>query len=95
MKAKALAGMNVDAHLQKLGLSRERAARILGITPRTLNRYITTGDVPGPVVQCLLAWQILKDADMPWPGAVHRYYTKADDGSFVLADPQPTAPKGT
>lgn len=93
--ATAFAGVNVQSHLDKLGLSRERACRLLAIAPRTLSRYIATGDVPGAVVQCLLAWQILKDADMPWPGAVSRYYTKTDDGSFVLADPQPTPPKGT
>lgn len=93
--ATAFAGINVQAHLDRLGLSRARAARLFAISERTLRRYIESRSVPGAVVQCLLAWEILKDAGLPWPGAVHRYYVQQPDGSFVLADPQPTPPKGT
>jgi hypothetical protein len=83
MRAKAFAGMNVQAHLDALGLTHAHAARILCVSERTLRRYVKDAVPAGPLLQCLLAWQILKDAGLPWPGAGSRSYTRQDDGLFV------------
>ena len=53
--------------LKELGLSQLEAARLLGIKPRTINRWATgSQDASGPAAQALLAWRRLAQRGLAW-----------------------------
>jgi transcriptional regulator with XRE-family HTH domain len=55
------------AILKDLGLSQLEAARLLGVRPRTINRWATGAqEVSGPAAQALLAWRRLAERGFSW-----------------------------
>ncbi len=59
-----------DAELQltlaRLELSPAEAAQLLGITARTVRRWLDGEEVAGPAEQALRAWIRLHDRSLPW-----------------------------
>lgn len=58
-----------DQFLLRLNLSGVEAAKLLGVTPRTLQRWLDGEDgdeIPGPTEQALRAWIKLHDLGIPW-----------------------------
>lgn len=53
-------------HLSILRLSPAEAAQLLGVSPRTLRRWIEGEDVPGPAEAALRAWRLLDDRNLAW-----------------------------
>ncbi len=56
----------LEQHLLLLGLSQTEAAKLLGVTGRTVRRWFDDGEIPGPVEQALRAWLYLHQRDLPW-----------------------------
>jgi uncharacterized protein (DUF2267 family) len=52
--------------LARLELSPADAARLLGVTARTVRRWLEGEEVAGPVEQALRAWIRLHDRNLPW-----------------------------
>lgn len=46
----------IRARLKELGLSQTDAARLMGVTDRTVRRWCVDGDVPEPIAHLLDAW---------------------------------------
>jgi hypothetical protein len=54
-------------YLWQLNLSPTEAARLLSVTPRTVNRWLKNPhEISGPAEQALRAWIILKDHNVSW-----------------------------
>jgi hypothetical protein len=53
-------------HLSFLKLSPPEAAQLLGVSARTLRRYLEGEDVPGPIEAALRAWRALEKRHLPW-----------------------------
>jgi hypothetical protein len=62
--------MMSDAELRltlvRLELSPADAAQLLGVTPRTVRRWLEGEEVTGPAEQALRAWIRLHDRNLPW-----------------------------
>jgi len=57
--------------LDRLNLSPAEAAQLLGVTPRTVRRWLEGEEMTGPAVQAIRAWIRLRDRHLPWrPDAV-------------------------
>ena len=52
--------------LARLELSSADAAQFLGVTPRTIRRWLDGEEVAGPAEQALRAWIRLHDRNLPW-----------------------------
>ena len=53
--------------LSKLGVTQAELARLLGVTDRTVRRWVDAPtDMPGPAVQALRAWRRLNDLHLSW-----------------------------
>jgi transcriptional regulator with XRE-family HTH domain len=52
--------------LLRLGLSQTEAAQILGVTPRTIRRWLEGEEISGPAAQALRAWIRLHERNLPW-----------------------------
>jgi transcriptional regulator with XRE-family HTH domain len=52
--------------LGHLGLTQAEAAQLLGVTPRTVRRWLEGDELPGPAEQALRAWLRLAEMRMPW-----------------------------
>jgi hypothetical protein len=52
--------------LTRLELSPADAAQLLGVTPRTVRRWLEGEEVAGPAEQALRAWIRLHDRNLPW-----------------------------
>jgi transcriptional regulator with XRE-family HTH domain len=52
--------------LLRLGLSQTDAAQLLGVSPRTVRRWLEGEEVPGPAAQALRAWIRLHERNLPW-----------------------------
>jgi hypothetical protein len=52
--------------LTRLELSPVDAAQLLGVTPRTVRRWLEGEEVAGPAEQALRAWISLHDRNLPW-----------------------------
>src|SRR5438105_2331851 len=50
----------------QLGLTQTEAAKLLGVTSRTVRRWLDDEDIPGPVEQALKAWLFLHQLNLPW-----------------------------
>lgn len=48
---------DLRAQLARLGLTQTGAARLLGVNPRTVRRWLEDGDIPPPVVRLLGAME--------------------------------------
>ncbi|HJX84791.1 MAG TPA: helix-turn-helix domain-containing protein, partial [Candidatus Angelobacter sp.] len=56
----------MEHHLSQLGLPQFEAAQLLGVSPRTVRRWLEGEAVPGPVEQVFRAWLRLHDRNLPW-----------------------------
>jgi hypothetical protein len=56
----------VSDYLAHLQLSQADAARLLGVVPRTVSRWLAGEEVPGPVEQALRAWQLMQRRGLMW-----------------------------
>jgi Homeodomain-like domain-containing protein len=61
-----LSSTELAAHLAALRLSPPEAAQLLGVSPRTLRRWLEGEEVPGPAEAALKAWRVLDDRLLPW-----------------------------
>jgi|GEM_PF-920976 len=52
--------------LNRLNLSPAEAAQILGVTPRTVRRWLDGEEITGPAVQAIRAWIRLHNRHLPW-----------------------------
>lgn len=53
--------------LNRLGLSRTEAARLLSVSPRSVRRWVEKpAEIPGPAEQALRAWMQLHRMGLPW-----------------------------
>lgn len=53
--------------LDKLKLSQIEAARLLSVTPRTINRWVSNPhEISGPAEQALKGWLRLQHYNLPW-----------------------------
>ncbi len=51
---------------EQLGLSQTEAAELLGVAPRTVRRWLSDEEIPGPVEQVFKAWVYLHKRHLPW-----------------------------
>jgi hypothetical protein len=58
--------VELEQTLLRLGLSQTEAAQILGVTPRTVRRWLDGEQVPGPAEQAFRAWLRLHERNLPW-----------------------------
>ncbi len=56
----------LEQYLLRLGLTPLDAAQFLGVTPRTLQRWLDGEEIPGPAEQAVRAWVKLNDLGIPW-----------------------------
>jgi len=56
----------LNEHLAALQVSPAEAAQLLGVSPRTLRRWLEGEEVPGPAEAALRAWRTLSDRQLPW-----------------------------
>lgn len=56
----------LEQFLLRLDLSAIKAATLLGVTPRTVQRWLDGEEIPGPAEQAVRAWIKLHDRDIPW-----------------------------
>lgn len=62
-----MTGQDLIVILARLRLSQSEAATLLGITARTVRRWIENKQaIPGPAIQALHAWMRLNDRNLPW-----------------------------
>jgi len=52
--------------LDRLNLSPAEAGQILGVTPRTVRRWLDGEEMTGPAVQAIRAWIRLHNRHLPW-----------------------------
>jgi hypothetical protein len=57
---------DLDAHLSALQLTQTEAAQLLGVSDRTLRRWVDGEEVPGPAEAALRAWRRLAEGHLPW-----------------------------
>lgn len=53
-------------HLSNLSLNQTEAAQLLGISARTVRRWVEGEEIPGPAEAALRAWRRLAERDLPW-----------------------------
>jgi len=57
----------LNEHLACLKVTPPEAAQLLGISARTIRRYLEEAeDVPGPIEAALRAWRTLEERHLPW-----------------------------
>src|SRR5580700_7118768 len=56
----------LNKHLAALQVTPAEAAQLLGVSPRTVRRWLEGEDVPGPAEAALRAWRTLADRHLPW-----------------------------
>jgi hypothetical protein len=56
----------LEQYLLRLDLTPIDAAQLLGVTPRTMQRWLDGEEIPGPAEQALRAWIKLHDLGIPW-----------------------------
>jgi hypothetical protein len=56
----------LTTHLSILQVTQPEAAQLLGVSPRTLRRWLEGEDVPGPAEAALRAWRELAERHLPW-----------------------------
>jgi DNA-binding transcriptional regulator YiaG len=61
-----MSAQDVSDHLAHLQLSQADAARLLGVVPRTVSRWLAGEEVPGPVEQALRAWHLMQRHALMW-----------------------------
>ncbi len=61
-----MTAIELNEHLSALQVSPPEAAQLLGVSSRTLRRWLEGEDVPGPAEAALRAWRVLADRQLPW-----------------------------
>jgi hypothetical protein len=61
-----MSAQEVSDHLAFLELGQSDAARLLGVVPRTVSRWLAGEEVPGPVEQALRAWHVMQRHGLMW-----------------------------
>jgi hypothetical protein len=61
-----LTATELNEHLAALRVAPAEAAQLLGVSARTLRRWLEGEDVPGPAEAALRAWRMLADRYLPW-----------------------------
>jgi hypothetical protein len=61
-----MSAQEVSDHFTHLNLSQADAARLLGVVPRTVSRWLAGEEVPGPVEQALRAWHVMQRHRLMW-----------------------------
>jgi hypothetical protein len=61
-----MSAQEVSDHLAYLQLSQGDAARLLGVVPRTVSRWLAGEEVPGPVERALRAWHVMQRHALMW-----------------------------
>jgi transcriptional regulator with XRE-family HTH domain len=56
----------LNDHLAALRLTQAEAAQLLGVSARTLRRWLEGEEVPGPAQAALHAWRRLAERNLPW-----------------------------
>jgi hypothetical protein len=56
----------LQQYLSRLDLTAVEAAQLLGVTPRTVRRWLDGEDVAGPAEQAVRAWIRLHERHLPW-----------------------------
>ena len=62
---------SLGAELKHFGLTQEQLATTLRVTPRTVRRWVASGNVPGPVRECFRVWRLMKLHRMSLPWEMH------------------------
>jgi hypothetical protein len=58
--------IELEQYLLRLELTPIDAAQLIGVTPRTMQRWLDGEEIPGPAEQALRAWIKLHDLGIPW-----------------------------
>jgi transposase-like protein len=58
--------VDLDIHLERLGVSQTEAAQLLGVASRTVRRWFEGEEIPGPAEQALRAWIRLQERSLIW-----------------------------
>jgi hypothetical protein len=58
--------IELEQYLLRLELAPSDAAQLLGVTLRTVQRWLDGEEIPGPVEQAIRAWVKLHDLGIPW-----------------------------
>src|ERR1700687_2494273 len=58
--------IELEQTLLRLALSQTEAAQLLGVTPRTVRRWLEGEEIPGPAEQAFRAWLRLHERKLPW-----------------------------
>jgi len=61
-----MTGVELEQYLMRLDLKAIDAAQLLGVTSRTMQRWLDGEEIPGPAEQALRAWITLHDLNIPW-----------------------------
>ena len=56
----------LNDHLETLRLTQTEAAQLLGVSARTVRRWLEGEEVPGPAEAALRAWRRLAERNLPW-----------------------------
>src|ERR1700688_2310243 len=56
----------LNGDLETLRLTQTEAARLLGVSARTVRRWLEGEEVPGPAEAALRAWRRLAERNLPW-----------------------------
>jgi hypothetical protein len=56
----------LDQYLTSLSLSQTEAAKLLGVSPRSVRRWCEGDEIPGPVQQVFRAWMRLHNLNLAW-----------------------------
>lgn len=61
-----MSSIELQQYLARLDLSAAEAAQLLGVTARTVRRWLDGEEMTGPAEQALRAWIRLHDLHLPW-----------------------------
>ncbi len=61
-----MTSLELTEHLSRLGLNQTEVAQLLGISARTVRRWVEGEEIPGPAEAALRAWRRLSERNLPW-----------------------------
>src|ERR1700728_5124665 len=66
MMSVMMTSSELSEHLSGLSLNQTEAAQLLGISARTVRRWVEGEEIPGPAEAALRAWRRLAERNLPW-----------------------------